>query len=428
MADDVDFDVIIVGAGVAGCVCAYKVAMEGHSVVLMDRGETPGSKNLSGGIFYCQIMESVFPNFVQQAPVERIITRNCVSFLNPQSAVAVDYWDERLHEPVNAVSVLRAKLSLQCENAGVMVMPGVRVDSILWENGAAVGVRAGEDELRAHIVVAADGVNSFLARDSRVRTKEPRENLAVGVKSVIRLPQALLENRFNVRGDSGVAYSFVGDCTCGIAGGGFLYTNRDSLSVGVVLRLDELADSGLSSSHVHDHFLEHPFIASLIDDGELLEYGCHLTIENGPAMGAQVLTRPGLMLIGDAAGFTLNTGLTIRGMDLAAGSALAASRAIHRALEKNDFGQEAMDTYPKNLSEGFVGKDLATYARAPEFLDNKRVYTQYGLLLSDVMHEVYNLNTVPREHLARAAARTLRGSKLRVRDVVRDVWHGLRAL
>ena len=63
---------------------------------------------------------------------------------------------------------------------------------------------------------------------------------------------------------------------------GGLYTNKESVSVGVVLRLDDLEAKGLKSSEVHDHFLQHPAIAPLLCGGELLEYGCHLTIEDGP--------------------------------------------------------------------------------------------------------------------------------------------------
>jgi len=432
MSDDVDFDVIVIGAGVAGSVCAHQLAKAGHEVVLIERGSEPGSKNLSGGVFYCRVLDEVFPDFVSSAPVERRITRNVLSFLNGDSHVNIDYWDERMAEPANAVTVLRARLdpwlAEQCEQAGAMVMPGVRVDGLLRDGERVVGVRAGEDELRAHVVVAADGVNSFLARDAGVRPKEPQRHLAVGVKSVIALPRPVIEDRFRVTGDEGVAYAVVGDCTQGVAGGGFLYTNRESVSVGVVLRLDDLGARGLSSSDVHDHFLAHPAIAPLIRGGELLEYGCHLTIEDGPAMAARDLTRPGLVLIGDAAGLTLNTGLTIRGMDLAAGSALAAARTVAAALSTGDCSGEALGAYRTELERSFVGADLRTYGRAPKFLENPRMYGDYGRLLADVFHGIYTHDLRPRRHLVGAALGAVKASGVGLGQLARDGWAAARAL
>lgn len=429
---DVDFDVIVIGGGVAGAVAAYKLAEAGREVLLIERGAEPGSKNLSGGVFYCRVMEQVFPDFINVAPVERRIVRNCVSLLNESSYVNIDYWDQRLAEPANAVTVLRAKLDAwlleQCEEAGVTVMPGVKVDSLIKSGDQIVGVRAGEDELRAHVIVAADGVNSFIAQEAGIRAKEPMKHLAVGVKSVIGLPKKVLEDRFHVRGNEGVAYAMVGDCTQGVAGGGFLYTNEESVSIGVVMRLDDLAESGLASSDIHDHFLRHPAIAPFLEDGELLEYGCHLTIEDGSAMVSHDLTRPGLIIIGDAAGFTVNTGLTIRGMDLAAGSALAAVATITKAFESGDFSQNAMDVYQSELDATFVGQDMATYKLAPAFLERPRMYKDYGRLGAEVFYGIFNHDLSPRRHLFKVALDAFKASGVKLKDLISDGIAGIRAL
>ncbi len=428
---DVDFDVIVVGAGVAGCVTAHQLAVKGHSVLLVERGQSPGSKNLSGGVFYCRVMEEVIPGFVDQAPVERRITRNCMSFLSETSFVNMDYSDERLKQSVTAVSVQRARLdewlASKCEEAGVMLMSGVLVDALVTENDRIVGIRAGDDELRAHVVVAADGVNSFICRNAGIRAQEPTKHLAVGVKSVIGLPRNVIEERFNLAGDEGAAYAVVGDCTNGVGGGGFLYTNLESLSIGVVVRLDDLVRSGETASELHDRFLSHPAIEPFLRGGELLEYGCHMVPEGGKAM-VHDLTRPGLVVVGDAAGFSLNTGCTVRGMDLAAGSGIAAAKAIAAALLKGDFSQSSLNAYYAELDNIFVGKDMSTYASAPHFLENPRMYGAYGQLLSDVMYGVYNLDTTPRQHLLAGSMKALKKSPLNLFQIIKDMYTGVRAL
>jgi electron transfer flavoprotein-quinone oxidoreductase len=430
-----DFDVIVIGAGIAGCVAACQLARQGRSVLLIERGEAPGSKNLSGGVLYCRGIEQVFPGFLAEAPVERRITRNYISFLNADSSVAIDYRDARLSDPVTAVTVLRAKLdawlAAKCEEAGALIMPGVRVDRVLTEDGPGgkrvVGVQAGGDELRARVVVAADGVNSFIAQEAGLRKKPPPHHLAVGVKSVVSLPRKTIEERFNLAGDEGAAIAVVGDCTEGVGGGGFLYTNIDSLSIGIVVRLDDLTKKKKVVTDLFDHFLEHRFIAPYLEGGELLEYGCHLVAEGGLDMVGEIVM-DGMVVVGDAAGLTLNTGLTVRGMDLAVGSAAAAAEAIGAALEQKDTSKAALAAYREKLFASHVGQDMKTYAKAPGFLERERMYSEYGELLANILYGAFNLDTQPREHLLTVARKSLARSPLKRRQLIRDGIAGGRAL
>lgn len=426
-----DFDVIVVGAGVAGTVTAYQLAKKGHSVVLIERGETAGAKNLSGGVLYCRSMCEVFPEFLHSAPIERRVTRNYIQFLNADSAVGIDYQDNRLAEPVNAVTVLRARLDQwladKCEEAGVFVMPGVRVDRLLFEGSQVVGVEAGEDELRARVVVAADGVNSFIAREAKLRDKPPINQLAVGVKAVVELGEQVVGERFHCDKDEGVAYAVVGDCTKGVGGGGFLYTNTASISVGVVLRLDDLVAKGYRSTELFDHFLAHPFIAPLLAGGELLEYGCHLVAEGGLDMVGEI-HGDGVVIVGDAAGLTLNTGLTVRGMDLAVASAGAAAEAIDEAIGTGDVSAKGLASYREALLASPAGNDMVTFKKAPPFLERERMYSTYGQLCADVLYDVFNHDMTPRRHLRDVIFRNIKKSPVRVRDLVSDVVAGGRAL
>lgn len=445
---EVDFDVAVVGAGIAGSVTAYELARLGHSVVLIERGDAPGSKNLSGGVLYTHTLRDVFPDYLETAPVERRVVRNQVSFVNADSEVTLDYRDQAMTDPVNAVTVLRARfdpwLAERAEEAGAFLMPGVRVEELLTEPAPAepgdepgnesggsgtrvVGVRAGEGELRAHVVVAADGVNSFLARGAGLRPDPEQHELALGVKGVFALPREVIEERFALAGDEGAAWALVGDCTRGVAGGAFCYTNTASLSVGLVVRLDDLVRRGEQAADLFEHLVHHRVLAPYLAGAKLVEYGSHLVAEGGADMIGDIATG-GLVVVGEAAGLALNTGLTVRGMDLAVGSGACAAEAISAALEAGDVSGTGLASYRRLLFDSVIGRDMTTYAKAPAFLLRDRLYRQYGDLAAGVLSDAYRLDGTPRHRLAEIARRRLKASRLRRRDLAADAWAGVRAL
>ncbi len=122
MSDD-KFDAIVVGAGVAGSVAALVMARAGLDVLVIERGDSAGCKNMTGGRLYAHTLEAIIPGFAASAPVERKVTREKISFLTEESAVTLDFHREQPDVPQHAsYTVLRNRLDPwlmeQAEQAG----------------------------------------------------------------------------------------------------------------------------------------------------------------------------------------------------------------------------------------------------------------------------------------------------------------------
>jgi len=426
------FDAIIVGAGVAGSTAAYKLAKAGLQVVLVERGPFPGSKNLSGGVLYGRVLHEIIPNYWERAPVERAISNQVVSFLTADSSINIDFKTEAFNQPpYNGFTVLRAKfdrwLAEQAENAGAMLVPGIKVDGVIKRDGRVVGIDAGGEEMLAHVVIAADGANSFIAQQAGLRGKIPTKHAGVGVKEVIGLPREVIEERFHLDGSQGSAWNIVGFATRGVPGGGFLYTNQESLSIGLVIHLDELVERQLKPAEIFEDFLTHPAIAPLVKGGKLLEYGAHLVPEGGLAMMPPLVT-DGLLLVGDAAGLGVNNGFVVRGMDLAIGSASAAADTVIEAHAAGDFSAARLGSYRTRLEKSFVLQDMHTYSRAVDFMNNPRLFEAYPELLTRVLTDIYRQEAQPKRNLVPTLLQAVKDSPVSLFNLMKDVLAGGRAL
>ncbi len=212
------FDAIVVGAGPAGSACGYTLAKAGLNTLVVERGKFPGAKNMWGGAYYGPFLHELFPNFWEEAPVERYIKRRKFSFLTEDSALSVDFTAKKFKEPpYNGFSVLRAKfdrwLASKAEQAGAIVVSGLQSDDLLWEGSKVSGIKAGGDDLPADVVVACDGVNSILAEKAGLRGDLSPKDMKQGVKEVIQLPREVIEQRFNLSGKEGIAWESLGTFT-----------------------------------------------------------------------------------------------------------------------------------------------------------------------------------------------------------------------
>lgn len=426
-----EFDVIVIGAGPAGATAAYLLAKAGLQVLVIERGPYPGSKNVSGGLIYSRVFNEVYPQFWEKAPVERAIAGHGIVFLGEGDDTAIVFRSQKgLEPPYNAFSVLRAKfdpwLVEQAENAGAIVLTGFRVDELLMEENRVVGVKAGGDELRAGAVVVAEGTRSQLLKKAGLRDAFHAQDVSLGIKEVIKLPVETITDRFQCDSNKdGMAYTIVGN-TDGIEGGGFLYTNRDTLSLGVVVKISSLYASKRHPHEVLEQFKTHPFIARLIKGGELVEYSAQAVHRGGLHLIPR-LYGDGYVVVGSAARLILNNVMTMRGMDIAVASAAAAAKAIIDAKEMGDFSAANLTNYEKYFKQTSVYQDMVTFKNTYPLLENKRLFNVYPDLTGAVMEDMFSVDTTPASKFYPTLRKNMKGRVSRM-DMIKDAYQIIRGL
>ena len=418
------FDVIVIGAGPAGSTAGYLLAKAGLNVLIVERGQMPGSKNVSGGLIYSKIANEVYPEFWASAPIERAITSHRVVMLGDHNSVVLDFGSEdAARPPYNAFSVLRAKFDLwvakQAEDAGAALITGVTVDALLVENGRVIGVKAGPDEIGADVVVIAEGTRALLTKAAGLREDFLPHDVSLGVKEVITLPAKTLEDRFLCTPTTGTAYTLVGH-TAGIEGGGFIYTNQTSLSLGVVVKIDSLYERKLQPHQVLDEFKSHPLVARLIEGGEVVEYSAQ-TVHRGGFHLASRLYGDGYVVTGSAARLLLNNILTLRGMDFAMVSAVSAAKAILAAKDKGAFDTAALSAYETFLKDTPIYHDWQTYKDAYGLMENKRLFELYPDLAGAVLEKLFSPTTQPGPKALKALRAEMRG-KVSMMTLAKDLY------
>ena len=398
------FDVIIVGGGLAGCSAGLVLARANLEVLIIERGNFCGAKNMTGGRLYGHSLEKIIPNFAQEAPIERKVTKEKISLMSSDGSVDIGFGSKKLSsEPdTGSYTVLRAPfdqwLASKAEEEGVSIIPEALVEKLIVEDGKVIGVEATEEKLYADVVILADGVNSLLGQSIGMKKELEPHQVAVGAKEIIKLGEDVINQRFGVRGNEGVAWLSAGDPTAGGFGGGLLYTNKDSVSVGIVATLSDIEHSGLSVNQLLERFKEHPSIAPYIEGGQTIEYSAHLVPEEGLHMVPE-LYRDGVIMVGDAAGFCINLGFTVRGMDFAIESGRLAAETIIKAHEQGDYSAKSLAYYQKALDNSFIMRDLKQYQGFPALLGRREIFELIPSLATDIAAKAFTVNGKQEQNL-----------------------------
>ena len=428
------FEAIVVGAGPAGSCAALTLARAGVDVALVERGVHPGEKNMFGGILHrMPALERIFPDFWDRAPLQRHVVKKTVTFMTPGRSLNVEYETESFDQtPYNGYTVFRPEfdrwLASEAQRAGATLITRTTVDDVIREGGKIAGIRVlrGGGELRAPVVIASDGVLSVTAGKAGLRKGRVRpDHLALGVKALLELPKQVIDDRFGLVRDQGASREFLG-CTGAVHGGGFLYTNYDSISVGLVLHLGSLRASGKTPYDLLNAFVEHPQVAKALRGARLLEYSAHLIPEGGYEMMPQ-LVGDGIVVAGDAAGFCYAKGPNLEGINLAAHSGTLAGEAVIEARAANDHSARTLAGYRRRLEESFVLQDLKNFRRAPKLLEIGRLYEDYPELICDFMDRMYRIDGKPKDGLVDMGLGMAR-KRVGAWSLLRDAWTTWRSI
>ncbi|MFZ2627515.1 MAG: FAD-dependent oxidoreductase [Rugosibacter sp.] len=397
------FDAIVVGAGPSGNAAAYTLAKSGLKVLQLERGEYPGSKNVQGAILYSDALERIIPDFRDDAPLERHIIEQRMWVLDDESFVGTHYRSDEFNKPpYNRYTIIRAQFdkwfSQKVQEAGALLLCETTVSDLIMDGDRVVGVQTDRlgGSVYADIVILADGVNSVLARKAGFRPELNPGDVALAVKEIHFMPEETIQSRFNISGEAGVVIEMVGKITKGMMGTGFLYTNKESLTIGVGCMLSDFKQQKVSPNQLLEEMKNHPSIKPLIEGGEMKEYAAHLIPEGGYKAIPQIYGE-GWMIVGDSGMFV--NAVHREGSNLAMTTGrIAAETVIELAEKQKPFSARNLAAYREKLDASFVMKDLKKYRNMPGiFHRNPQFFTTYPELVNRAAHTMIKVDGIDKK-------------------------------
>jgi electron transfer flavoprotein-quinone oxidoreductase len=426
------FDVIVVGAGPSGNACAYTLATRGLKVLQLERGEYPGSKNVQGAILYANALEKIIPDFREDAPLERHIIEQRIWMMDDRSYCGAHYRSEDFNEEKpNRYTIIRAPFdkwfSKKVAAAGALVICETTVTELVRDaHDAVIGVRTDRDDtiIYADVVVLAEGVSGLVGTRAGLRSIPKPDTVALAVKEMHFMPAETIAARFNLQGDEGVVIETAGTITKGMTGTGFIYTNKECLSIGIGCLISDFTETEQTPYGLLETFKAHPAVKPLLAGSEVKEYAAHMIPEGGYKAIPQLFGN-GWLIVGDAGQFV--NAVHREGSNLAMTTGRIAAETIYDLKTHNQpMTAGNLSMYKARLDDSFVMKDLKKYRNLPRTLENKHLFTTYPKLLSNAAQTYFRVDGVDKKSKENAIVKSFFATR-RVKGLLGDVFGMARA-
>ena len=377
--ETLDVDILIVGGGPAGLSAALRLAQlqqekggDPLSIAVLEKAREAGAHMLSGAVLDPSTLRDLIPDFKEKgAPLAADVHDEGVFFLTHSSKLALPIIPPPLRNHGNYVISLNQFvrwLTGQVEAAGVDFFTGFAGQDILMEGGRVLGVRTGDRGIDKHgqqkatfepgvdilakVTIFSDGVRGNLTKELMRRLQlgagtQP-EVFALGLKELWEVPADRLK--------AGTVIHTLGyPLKHEEFGGGFVYAMPDGqVSLGFVVGLDY--EDPLFDPHMaFNRFKQHPFVADLLDGGQMIRYGAKALPEGGWNTIPRVFMDGGL-IAGDAGGF-LNS-MRLKGIHLAMRTGMLAAETAFEAMRAGDTSAAALEAYKRRIDASPVKDEL----------------------------------------------------------------------
>ena len=383
------YDVVIVGAGPAGITAAIALAKAEIPVVVIEAGVFPGAENWSGAVYFTENLaqpDVLGEQAVRDSAYERPVTKRGFYIYNGHSLVGLSYRNPDTF--ANCYTVLRPTydhyLAELAKSFGAHILTETTVDGLVRDDdNRIIGVHTDRGSIYADVVFLAEGdASQLVSKEGYERSTEPgAPHFLQGIKEVIEVDPDYIEHTFSLPRGEGAAFEIllrngsIHNRTANLNMGGFLYTNKASISLGLVMPLDNLArEFGGDHNRLMEWFKGLPEVRRWTNNGRSSAYGTKI-IRGGGFRELPQLVDNGLAIGGAATGI---------GLDFPypnfTGPATAMGRLFANAIKEicasdRDFSRVRLEqVYEQPLRRTHYFKNVEFLEKWPHYVEHTRVF------------------------------------------------------